>query len=172
MENQLLTQHRQVSAKVPDIENALQAVKFLISKQKSAADEALSVNYELSDGVYASAKVVPQNQVMLWLGANVMVQYDYNDAEQLLTKNLSVRFTAFLFLLRAPVLILLSVCVVSVRQNARTNIGSLESDLSFLKEQITTTEVNIARVHNFRVAQKQAAAPTKSLATGGSATSQ
>ena len=36
------------------------------------------------------------------------------------------------------------------------NIEKLSKDLLFLKEQITITEVNIARVHNFQVGLKKA----------------
>ena len=37
------------------------------------------------------------------------------------------------------------------------NLSSLEGDLAFLKDQITISEVNIARVHNFNVQVKKEA---------------
>lgn len=42
-------------------------------------------------------------------------------------------------------------------QNAEVNLASLEGDLAFLKDQITISEVNIARVHNFNVQVKKEA---------------
>ena len=57
-----------------------------------------------------------------------MVEYSLDEAEKLLNKNLS---------------------------NASQNVGAYEDDLSYLKDQITTCEVNIARVHNYGVSVKQ-----------------
>lgn len=40
-------------------------------------------------------------------------------------------------------------------QNCTSQLSTLNSDLQFLKDQITTSEVNIARVHNHRVKLKK-----------------
>lgn len=69
-------------------------------------------------------------KVGLWLGANVMVEYNYKDAITLLGKNL---------------------------KNAEAKIAESDADIDFLKDQITTIEVNMARVYNQGVANKQAA---------------
>ena len=53
--------------------------------------------------------------------ANVMLEYTYEEALDLLTNNL---------------------------KNAVDTVDSLDTDLDFIKDQITTTEVNIARVYN------------------------
>ena len=39
--------------------------------------------------------------------------------------------------------------------NAQTKLAETEDDLDYLKEQTTTMEVNIARVYNVGVANKQ-----------------
>ena len=70
----------------------------------------------LSDQLYVNAKVPATAKVCLWLGANVMLEYEINDAETLLTKNLTV---------------------------AQDNLTELDDDLNFLRDQITTTEVSI-----------------------------
>lgn len=45
------------------------------------------------------------------------------------------------------------------RDNAKTNLKSLDEDVQFLRDQITTTEVNIARIFNYDVmARKKAKA--------------
>ena len=62
-----------------------------------------------------------------------MLEYNYDEAKTLLTKNL---------------------------ESAENTLVSLSSDISFLKDQITTSEVNIARMHNYNVklrAQKRTA---------------
>lgn len=56
-----------------------------------------------------------------------MLEYEYQEALQLLTRNLTT---------------------------AETTLASLQTDVSYLKDQITISEVNIARMHNFKVAQK------------------
>ena len=70
----------------------------------------------LSDQLYVNAKVPATSKVCLWLGANVMLEYEIDDAESLLTKNLTV---------------------------AQNNLMELDDDLNFLRDQITTTEVSI-----------------------------
>lgn len=56
-----------------------------------------------------------------------MVKYSYEEAAVLLKLNL---------------------------KSAQTTFSALDQDLAFLKDQITTQEVNIARVHNFNVGLK------------------
>ena len=58
------------------------------------------------------------------------VEYTYDEALDLLDKNL---------------------------KNANTNINTYIEDLNYLKEQITTIEVNLARVHNYKVKTQQQA---------------
>lgn len=41
-------------------------------------------------------------------------------------------------------------------QNAERQLETLEKDLRYLKDQITTTEVNVARVHNYGVELRKA----------------
>jgi hypothetical protein len=58
-----------------------------------------------------------------------MLEFEYDEAVELLTKNLKA---------------------------AETNLAGLNHDLAFLKDQITITEVNLARLHNYSVALKKA----------------
>jgi prefoldin subunit 5 len=86
MESQLVSQKKALVTKVPDIGNALKALEYLMSKMESG--DALDTKFEVSDAIYASAEIKPQNKVMLWLGANVMLEYNYEDAHKLLSTNL------------------------------------------------------------------------------------
>lgn len=61
-----------------------------------------------------------------------MVEYNFKEALALLEKNL---------------------------ENAMSRLGSTDDDINYLKDQITTTEVNIARIYNQAVANKQKAGP-------------
>lgn len=122
MEQHLVYNLRTFKTKIPEIEKTLNAVKRL----KLAGDDAkeLDINYSLADNVWAKAHIKPNNTVYLWLGANVMLEYNYEDAISILTDNLN---------------------------KAYEKAEQTRQDLAFLKNQITTSEVNIARVYNHSV---------------------
>ena len=103
------------------------------------AKEEFESSYEVADHLYAKAKITDPTHVSLFLGvrwartvgaeravshmqsndipqANTMVEYTLEEAIELLEKNL---------------------------KNADANMLSVNSDLQFLREQITTTEVSI-----------------------------
>jgi prefoldin subunit 5 len=86
MESHLVQQQKGLLVKIPDISNALQALHHLMKK-----DDTVSCHFELADSVYANAKIKKEDTVLLWLGANVMLEYNYEEADTLLTKNLKVR---------------------------------------------------------------------------------
>ena len=88
-------------------------------------------NFLISDNIWAKARIPNDTgKVGLWLGANVMVEYDFAEAIKLLEKNLEA---------------------------ASLKLKESDDDLNFLKDQITTTEVNIARIYNQTVASKSKA---------------
>ena len=122
---------------MPDIKKTLEIVRLL--QQKSKEEEAerreMEANFLISDNIWARAKIPNDTgKVGLWLGANVMVEYSFEEALVLLERNLS---------------------------NAMFRIQQTEDDIDFLKDQITTTEVNIARIYNQSVANKQKAEAEK-----------
>jgi len=121
METTLTRSKENMKVKIPEIKKALDVIDFLEKKR----DENLNVEFMVTDAVWAQAKVPQGNTgVRLWLGANIMVEYTFEEARTLLTKNL---------------------------ENATQNLSVFEEDLSFLKDQVTTVEVNIARVYNYNV---------------------
>ena len=74
---------------MPEIEKSLTLVKHL--KTKKDADEKVITLYNLADTVYSKAEVdCSQGIVNLWLGANVMLEYTYDEALELLTAKQSV----------------------------------------------------------------------------------
>ena len=46
----------------------------------------METNFQLSDTVYANAVIKEPQNVCLWLGANVMVEYPIDDAFELLCR--------------------------------------------------------------------------------------
>ena len=74
--------------KLPDIKKTLEVVAMLKTKHESNQKE-LTSNFLLADNVWAKAKIEnTSGKVGLWLGANVMVEYTYTEALQMLAKNL------------------------------------------------------------------------------------
>ncbi|WFD46397.1 hypothetical protein GLX27_001032 [Malassezia furfur] len=120
-------QRRQgLEQKIPDITNTLKMVEYL--KKHKNDPEPVETTFELNDTLYARAKLDPIDRVHLWLGANVMLSYDIDEAIDLLREKLS---------------------------NAKANMAAANEDLGFLRDQITTMEVNTARVHNWDVKRRR-----------------
>nr|CAD7569438.1 unnamed protein product [Timema californicum] len=128
MEYNLLSKRRRLKLQIPELENSLDMIKFL--QKQSGSTKEIEMQYMLSDQVYVKAVVPPTDKVCLWLGANVMLEYTLADALNLLTNNI---------------------------QSAKKNLNYVEHDLDFLRDQFTTTEVNMARVYNWDVKRRQAA---------------
>ena len=126
MEAHLNRRRQDIKKKIPDITGTRELVEHIIKKRDES--EAVETNFQLSDTVYANAVIKEPTNVCLWLGANVMVEYPIDDAFQLLTEN---------------------------RDNAHVNLKSVDEDIQFLRDQITTTEVNIARIFNYDVMQRR-----------------
>ena len=52
-------------------------------------EEEVQMDFLLTDAIWAKAKIPKGNQsVHLWLGANIMVEYTFDEAKALLNKNL------------------------------------------------------------------------------------
>lgn len=138
--------------KLPEMKRTLEVVKFLKKKRKDIADakdlgldaddldddsdtnkpssDVIETTFSLQDTLYARANIKPAqvDEVYLWLGANVMVAYPLDEAEELLQTKLD---------------------------KAKESLKAAEEDLEFLRIQITTLEVAVARVHNWDVGEKR-----------------
>lgn len=119
-----------LEGKIPEIQKTLDAVGLLISKKNSETD--VTTLFELNDTLLAKAKLKKSDTVYLWLGANVMLEYTLDEAKTLLSEKLA---------------------------SAKVSLEQTVEDLAFLREQITTMEVNMARIYNWdvkRLREKQA----------------
>ena len=98
-------------------------------REKQDEEEATFDTYfNLSDQVYAQAKVNPSGKCCIWLGANIMIEYTYEEAEKMLSANL---------------------------ETVKKKFQDADEDLSHVKDQLTTTEVNMSRTYNFEVQQRR-----------------
>ncbi|XP_077261115.1 prefoldin subunit mgr [Temnothorax americanus] len=128
MEFNLVNKRRRLKTQIPDLQRSLEMIEKL-----QAENSSLATQFLLSEQVYAKAIIPPTDKVCLWLGANVMLEYTLDDAQEVLTKNIEA---------------------------AKKNLGYVEHDLDFVRDQYTTMEVNMARIYNWEVKRRQAAKPT------------
>jgi prefoldin subunit 5 len=114
--------------KIPDIEKSHTLVKSLLKKKE--AGETTMTRYNLADNVYGKAEVdCTVGIVNLWLGANVMLEYTYEEAIDFLSQN---------------------------EESARKEFTSVKEDLAFVRDQIVTSEVSMTRVFNWDVRKRRA----------------
>lgn len=138
MEQSLQRQKVTLKTKMPEITNTLDLVQML--KQKQEDNDEMVASYPLSEIVHARASVNCNGTVCLWLGANVMVEYTYEEAISMLETNF---------------------------KNAEAKQAETNEDIDHLKDQITTLEVNMARVFNFNVKSRRGADGSGSASADG-----
>ena len=126
MDRNIASNMTRMKMKIPEIKSSLEAVRHL--KKKKEDEEELISQFKLTEGIYATANLKMNGKVSLWLGANTMVEYSYDEADELLSRNL---------------------------ETATKNLDNLNEDSAYLKDQITITEVNVARIHNYGVKLRQ-----------------
>jgi len=98
-------------------------------KNRKAANEDMSTHFRLADHVFLKAKVKPAEKVGLWLGANVMLEYDLEEGDELLR---------------------------SKKTKAEQTLKTTNTLIDSIRENVTTIEVNMARVYNWDVKRRQA----------------
>eukprot|EP00555_Chaetoceros_dichaeta_P004801 CAMPEP_0198256656 /NCGR_PEP_ID=MMETSP1447-20131203/6519_1 /TAXON_ID=420782 /ORGANISM="Chaetoceros dichaeta, Strain CCMP1751" /LENGTH=245 /DNA_ID=CAMNT_0043943351 /DNA_START=25 /DNA_END=762 /DNA_ORIENTATION=- len=136
-ETGLVNKRKLFTQKIPEIEKSLALVTYL--KQKHDAEENIMTRYNLADTLFAKAEVnCASGIVHLWLGANVMLEYTYVEAIELLTTK---------------------------ERKAKGDYQEATQDLAFVRNQIITAEVIISRIYNWDVRQKRS--KTNSLVKKG-----
>ena len=118
MEAQIVKHNEGIKVKIPDIEKAIEAVEYMEKKSGETKGEEkanMNIDFMVSNNLWAKADVPIGDTVCLWLGADIMCEYSFDEARTLLSKNLS---------------------------NAQITLGNNETDLDYLKDQITTCEVS------------------------------
>jgi prefoldin subunit 5 len=123
MEMNMVARKRRLKQQIPDLVKSLEMIKLL-----NEQEDDLETNVLLSEQIFVKSVVPPTKTVYLWLGANVMLEYSLEEAEELLKQNMD---------------------------SAITNMKCLEHDQEFLRDQLTTTEVNMARIYNHDIKKRQ-----------------
>lgn len=119
---------------MPELDKSLTLVRALLDK-KNAGETTGMTRYSLTDAVYGRAQIdYTVGTVNLWLGANVMLEYTYEDAISFLELKL---------------------------ETAQKDLQGTTDDLAFLRDQIVTAEVNMSRLYNWDVKRKRASKETQ-----------
>jgi prefoldin subunit 5 len=102
-------------------------VKSLQKKQEEGATAV--TRYNLCESVYSKAEVNTSSGIVnLWLGANVMLEYTYEEAIEFLSSSLETHLVDF---------------------------QSVRDDLAFVRDQIVTCEVCMTRTYNWNVRKRR-----------------
>eukprot|EP00038_Savillea_parva_P005888 m.160490 g.160490 ORF g.160490 m.160490 type:complete len:190 (+) comp11954_c0_seq1:3008-3577(+) len=121
MESRLGQRQRKLQSQVIEIKSSLGMLEHLSG---IGPGETLDTDFRLNDALFVKATITQADKVGLWLGANVMLEYDTKEALELLKKNF---------------------------ETAKSNIVEIKSSMDYLRDQITTVEVNMARIYNHDV---------------------
>lgn len=122
LEQHLIEKRQQLKGNRPDVAGNLDAVRKIASANYQ--NEPVT-HFQIADGLYGTAKLKNDQKVSLWLGANLLVEYPLEEAEELLSNNLD---------------------------KLDNQIKEVESNLVFLRDQIITTEVTVSRLTNHIIA--------------------
>ncbi|SGY56611.1 BQ5605_C006g04151 [Microbotryum silenes-dioicae] len=126
MENNKRQRRQGLEEKVPELQRTLAMIETL--QRKKDAEQSFDTTFELSDTLYATGCVQHVDEVYVWLGANTMLSYPPSAALSLLSEKLIT---------------------------AQASLQNVREDLDWLREQITITEVNVARVYNWDVKRRR-----------------
>lgn len=84
MEMNMIARKRRLRQQLPDLQKSLEMIKILQDQE----DDELETNVLLSEQVFVKSVIPKTKTVCLWLGANVMLEYPLDEAEELLKSNL------------------------------------------------------------------------------------
>lgn len=129
IEAEIVQRKKRLAFKQPEIRKCLDAVLLLLAQHD--AGEQTVLDFSLSDQVYARARLADVSSVNLWLGAGVMLEYSLEDAKALLERQLA---------------------------GCKQQLEVVQWEHDYIKDQLTTTEVSMARVYNWDVQQRRAGA--------------
>jgi prefoldin subunit 5 len=117
MLSNLAMREGRIRDKIDEIKRSMEAITHMASH----SSETLTVDYQLGDTLMAKARLEPGAKVHLWLGANILLEYELEDAKRLLGEKL---------------------------QDNEAALERVRHDQKFTREQMTTVEVATSRLIN------------------------
>jgi len=126
-QQKLVNEKAELERRLPDLKENVRIIKQL-KEQDQTKLRFMAADSVWVDGVVEKPTDGSEPKVALWLGANVMMEYGYDEAETLLSRNIS---------------------------NSESIIAGKGKELTFLKGQLTMCEVTISRFYNYEVSRKR-----------------
>jgi len=117
---------KRLQSQLDELTRTLEMLEEL--KKRKSDNEDLSTHFRLADHVFLKAKVKPVEKVGLWLGANVMLEFDLDEGQALLQEKSA---------------------------KAVESLRITNALIDAVRELITTVEVNMARIYNWDVKRRQ-----------------
>ncbi|EEA05026.1 prefoldin subunit family protein [Cryptosporidium muris RN66] len=123
MEASIKSQQESLVVKLPDIESALETVRY---RKKILVESTANQTFyfPLADNILVRGLAEPSDKIYLWLGANTVLEYNLDEAADVLASNLAA---------------------------AEKTVKFYQDSLDFIREQLTILDVNTARIHNYGV---------------------
>ncbi|KJP87901.1 hypothetical protein AK88_02505 [Plasmodium fragile] len=122
MEHTFVTRQINTEKKIPELKDALKVVNALYKRKEMNDSKNLELYFPLEESLYARGVIDKTDNILLWLGANVMVEFPFKEAVELLNHHLDRAVNLY---------------------------DEMDKELQWLHEQISTTEINISRIHNY-----------------------
>lgn len=132
MEKTMVSKLTALNNKVPELKDAVTILEKIVNSDQSGQG-GIYTYFKVSDTLFCQAQIPSTKDVFLWLGANTMVEYPVDEATELLKEQMKV---------------------------ATDSIEEIKNDLDWVRSQITSMEVTVARLHNFTVMKNGKAGST------------
>jgi prefoldin subunit 5 len=142
MEANMSARKRRLRQQLPDLQKSLEMIEIL----KGQEEDELQTNILLSEQVFVKSVIQKTQTVCLWLGANVMLEYPLDEAEELLKQNLDSASLNLRCLEHDQVSFYLFFVELFVK---------FEIFQEFLRNQQTTVEVAMARIYNWDITRRK-----------------
>lgn len=130
MENHSVQRLALLNSKLPEIKKSISVLENILKLKENKSLSQLSIDFELDETIYSEGKVnLDTCEVAhIWLGANVMVEYPLAEGLALLREKEEI---------------------------VKSRLEKCSEENLYIREQITTLEVNMARLYNWSILNKQ-----------------
>ncbi len=112
-----------IREKIEEIKKSIDAIRRI-----NEAEDDLVIDYELGGTLFAKAKIANNAKVNLWLGANVLLEYEPREAIELLEKKL---------------------------KDNQAILQRTMDEQRFAREQLTIVQVNLSRMINLVIESRK-----------------
>ena len=128
IEATLESQRQKLESRLPDLKSTLASIQHV--QEANEEGKELTTTFCLTDNAFTGARITDTSKVCLWLGASVMLEYDVNEAKEVLGSHI---------------------------EQADAKLKTTLESLDYVRDQQTTMEVNMARVYNWDVTRRRKA---------------